>query len=293
MVTDDFGNPLRGVAVKFSVASGGGSLAASTIVTDSIGEAKGNWTLGAPGLQTLVAAVSEDISAGFTAYAIDSNFCTMLPLELDDLNYEPLNPGQCTTADGRPSVSYPVLLPAGWYKFSAKSVDFNTELELRDENGDLVASNDDAPGSGTNSAIGIITPQSFYYLIVRSHTATGGNYTVEVHLTSNDSGGCSGTFVTRGILTSQVIGPSDCRRSDAEVERRFRIFLKAGETISVSIDDLSYSGVLGEITDATGKPVPGMTGSSKLTFTSPADGFYAIDVYGIESEENSFRLRIQ
>ena len=54
-VTDDFGNPISGIAVEFSVASGGGSVTGQNQSTNSSGEASvGSWTLGSnPGANTL------------------------------------------------------------------------------------------------------------------------------------------------------------------------------------------------------------------------------------------------
>jgi hypothetical protein len=45
-VLDSEGTPLQGIAVAFTVLTGGGNVAADTVVTDSTGRAGTNWTLG-------------------------------------------------------------------------------------------------------------------------------------------------------------------------------------------------------------------------------------------------------
>lgn len=71
LVADQYGNPVPGVSVTFSVLTGGGSLIGSTPVTGASGVATvGGWTLGATvGAQTLRAAVANVSPVTFTATA--------------------------------------------------------------------------------------------------------------------------------------------------------------------------------------------------------------------------------
>jgi hypothetical protein len=55
-VTDVNNNPLSGVSVTFTVSSGGGSLSATQVTTDSSGNASSTLTLGAAGTNTVTAA---------------------------------------------------------------------------------------------------------------------------------------------------------------------------------------------------------------------------------------------
>ncbi len=79
-VTDAFGNPISGVTVTFTVASGGGLVTGATPVTDATGVARvGSWVLGfVPGGQSLsvtragvppalVAAIATDFPIGMVA----------------------------------------------------------------------------------------------------------------------------------------------------------------------------------------------------------------------------------
>lgn len=57
-VIDDAGKALSGVEVKWNIKSGGGTLAASTSVSDANGIAKNTWTLGASGTQEVGVSVT-------------------------------------------------------------------------------------------------------------------------------------------------------------------------------------------------------------------------------------------
>jgi hypothetical protein len=60
-VTDQQGVPMKGASVAFAVASGGGSVSRATVLTNEMGLAGTNWTLGsglAPGEQSLTASLA-------------------------------------------------------------------------------------------------------------------------------------------------------------------------------------------------------------------------------------------
>ncbi|MEW5931065.1 MAG: Ig-like domain-containing protein, partial [Gemmatimonadota bacterium] len=70
-VTDGGGRGVRGVAVAWTVSPDGGTLSAASTPTDSAGEARTNWTLGAAaGTHTVTASVSGLPAAVFTATAV-------------------------------------------------------------------------------------------------------------------------------------------------------------------------------------------------------------------------------
>lgn len=67
------GQPVAGVAVAFAVSSGGGSLSASSRLTDQFGMASVNWTLGSTiGVQQVTASVVGLASVVFSATAVQS-----------------------------------------------------------------------------------------------------------------------------------------------------------------------------------------------------------------------------
>ena len=74
-VLDSYGNGVEGIAVTFSVMSGGGSVTDATPTTDALGVAAvGKWTLGAaPATNTLDATASVG-TVGFTATGVTSSY---------------------------------------------------------------------------------------------------------------------------------------------------------------------------------------------------------------------------
>ena len=59
-VLDQYGNPVAGATVTFTVSAGGGSLSATTAITDELGRAQSTLTLGAqPGRNTVTAKIAD------------------------------------------------------------------------------------------------------------------------------------------------------------------------------------------------------------------------------------------
>jgi alpha-tubulin suppressor-like RCC1 family protein len=78
-VEDQFGNPVPGVAVTFTVTSGAGSITALNASTDSLGRAKARWSLGpTKGTQTMTATVSGLPAVTFTANALGAPAATVV-----------------------------------------------------------------------------------------------------------------------------------------------------------------------------------------------------------------------
>jgi len=70
-LTDQYSNPVVGITVLFTVASGAGSLSSSSVITDSNGRAQVTWRLGAVGAEHAVHASAGTLPAvTFTATAI-------------------------------------------------------------------------------------------------------------------------------------------------------------------------------------------------------------------------------
>lgn len=67
-VNDKWGNAIPAVAVAWKVTAGGGSLSAASVATDSTGQARVTWTLGAAGPQAAVAS-RDSLSHTFSATA--------------------------------------------------------------------------------------------------------------------------------------------------------------------------------------------------------------------------------
>lgn len=93
---DAAGNPVAGATVTFTVSSGGGSVTGGTQTTDAFGIATvGSWTLGpTPGTNTLSAAVTASVTAGFTATGLDASGLSMEKFAGDDTTC-PINRAGC------------------------------------------------------------------------------------------------------------------------------------------------------------------------------------------------------
>ena len=79
IVTDAVGNPKAGVPVTFTVASGGGSLSATAVVTDAVGMASVTWTFGTgAGAQAVVATSAGLPAVTFNGTAVAGAPATIL-----------------------------------------------------------------------------------------------------------------------------------------------------------------------------------------------------------------------
>ena len=90
-VVDRFGNPVAGVAVRFTVASGGGSVSGGTATSGSDGVARvGGWTLGpAAGINTLTATATGLVPTTFTATGTVGPPSVVVKLAGDDQSAPP------------------------------------------------------------------------------------------------------------------------------------------------------------------------------------------------------------
>jgi hypothetical protein len=67
IVRDQNGSPFAGATITFAVSSGGGSVSATSAVTDASGVASVNWTLGTTAGSNVLTATSGNLSVTFTA----------------------------------------------------------------------------------------------------------------------------------------------------------------------------------------------------------------------------------
>ncbi|HUR00896.1 MAG TPA: hypothetical protein VM166_15715 [Gemmatimonadaceae bacterium] len=298
LLIDAFGNLLGNVSTTFSVTAGGGSVSTSTALTDSLGRASVRWRLGERGGQGMTVSVPNVAPVTFTAIALDpSSPCGRLTgPSLATTEHSELTGNNCQTSDGRAFETFPVLLTAGTYLFILASKDFDAELEIRDENMNLVASNNDGSLAGTNSSIKIVARKGLYTIVAKSHVANQrGAFDLSYRAAAAVSK-CEEAYVTRGIVTNQSVESTDCERGESDREGRYRIFLKAGESVFVGLEDTSYSGPSLEITDSSGKSVSAVRRTayvSDITFVPAADGLYTVVVWGPSDEFMQFVLTIK
>jgi hypothetical protein len=282
-LTDEYANPVAGMSVHFAVEAGGGSLIGETATTNSAGGATlGSWTLGLTPEQAVVASAGTLTPVTFraTAYDPDNPCTTSAKLNTSTVLKSTLTAEACHTNDGRFVDTYSVTLPeAGVWQFTLASNEFDTRLELRDEAGTLIASNR-TDNSTTNSQIKAILPAGRMQVVVTSVAAGAtGVYEVSYRATSGPDG-CE-ISIARGVATHRnVLGGGPCTPKDSLSDDRYRIYLTAGSSLSVVLDDYSLADNRFELqSDDGATQAVGVIKNyieSKLDFTARVAGYYVI-----------------
>ena len=287
-VTDSYENPVGGVAVKFVVESGGGSLTGDNSITDWDGIATlDSWTLGGTGEQTVVASAGALSPLTFLARAIDWPVkCPASELGQDCLAESELT-DESPQADGWFFQNYTVTLTEpGTWQFRLTSTQFDTRLELRDQNGAPIAANRNDAAT-MNSQVRVLLPAGVFTLVVTSTApAAVGRYAVSYTKGETAVAGCEISIV-RGVQTDQRIVTNQCPRIDNRSIDRFRIYLTAGSVASIVLEDHSLSDFSLEIQDDNGQTVAvGVYRSymdAFLNYGAPVDGYYVIGVQAVEA----------
>ena len=293
-VTDVYGNGLPGINVAFVVEEGGGALTSDLALTDPDGVAEaGSWILGSPGSQRMVARAGAISSDPFTATALapPQSCASITSLRIGIVSQSGLTSSSCRRVDGRGQDMFAfTITAAGVYSFAMESMAFDTELELRSWDMRDVASNDDRGFMVSNSGFkAILRPGMYVLLATSSRVPATGQYSVSFR-SGSEVQACEETFIVRGVITQQAAQPYDCQRTPLELSDRFRIFLEAGSTVTLQVDDECYCGPNVELITPTGEAHRGVFDSNyvvKLTYIAPVSGYYTFFVglgsdYGTE-----------
>ncbi|HVF40048.1 MAG TPA: hypothetical protein VM939_09110 [Gemmatimonadaceae bacterium] len=299
-VTDAYANGLAGLTVVFSISSGGGSVIGDSVVTDTAGMATvGGWRLGPERRQVLAATVNGLSPVTFTAVA---NFSPVFsPCGADNVLPEnttaraSLTNESCKTANGTYYERVQITLTvAGAYRFSLGSDDFDTSLELRQNQ--LIANNDDRRAS-QNSDIKALLPAGTYTLIVTSKSpGVVGSYSLSYMAVSEGVDGCEEAFIARGVHTVQHTTFSDCEITLVDRADRFYMYLLEGSKVTFVVEDLSYSGHLLTVWNPKGEQVGKSTTTGwveTLVFTATAEGYYAIDISNYGDSGAEYMMSVQ
>ena len=296
-VSDVHGNPVAGITVTFVVEAGGGSVSGELTVSDVSGIAEsGEWVLGAPGVQRMVARAGQLASLPFTAKAVAPPF-TCAPyvgLPMQTTFRSELTTVSCKGADGRSLEVYTIVVTqADGYVFTVASAEFDTDLELRGDGLIEVAKNDDRSATTTNSEIKALLAPGTYTLSVSSAKvgATGG-YNLSYRTAGTNVDRCEEAFIVRGITARGVVESWDCTPSPNVFADRFRIYLEAGNQVEIRVSDFSYSFPNIELQAPDGSSAsagPGGDYLTKLVYLVPVDGYYTVLVgllneYGVDYE---------
>ena len=282
-VLDVYGNPLSGITVTFAVEAGGGSVSEAEAVSDTAGIAEsGEWVLGSPGIQRMVARVGQLVSEPFTAKAIAPPFTcapyTGLPLQATFRSE--LTAVSCKDAQGRSLEAYTIVVTQhNAYVFTVTSAEFDTDLELRDADLVEVAKSDDR-STMTNSRFKVLLGPGTYTLVVSSSKlGATGSYTLSYEQAGTNVERCEEAFIARGVTARGVVEEWDCSSSTDVFWDRFRIYLQAGSSVEILVRDLGYSGPNIELHAPDGSYATAAQGGdylTKLVYTAPVDGYYTV-----------------
>jgi hypothetical protein len=283
-VTDRFGNFVAGVVVIFDVVAGGGSVSPRGAVTDSLGIAATQWTLGADSTQILTATVNSLAPVTFTARSLrPSGDCNaLLSLTGNATLASELSTNSCASPDGRYEETFALELSSqSAWRFDMTSIDFNTTFELRDVRGALVGRSDSVTAS-RNSTLRAILPAGIYQLIASSTKPKAvGHYQIK-YGAAPTAAICGDAFVTRGLNLRQDFDYYTCAALSTfnGTEDRYRITLQAGMAIHLELDDLSYDdpsiALLNEKGEVVAKGKQAGAYLDMLDFIPDVDGTYTI-----------------
>lgn len=245
-VVDTAGIPVPGVVVTFSIGDGSGTLNNGAPITNSAGVATvGGWTLGPlpGGSNTLLASVGSLPPATFTATANGVNPCNFVNATAYTFGSTvngTLATSDCPSTDASYVDIYKVNIPAdGAYAFS-QSATWDTYFLLADSTGQVIAENDDADSTTTNSAVKMLIPAGNYFLIANSFLSRiTGDYTLSSAQVSPSIENCEETFVAAPITTAQTLSTTDCLNNGFYSDDNF-IWLNSGQSVTVSVSSTSF-----------------------------------------------------
>jgi len=132
---------------------------------------------------------------------------------------------------------------------------------------------------------------------VSSSTAGAiGAYSLSYTRVSDSVEGCEEAFVVKGIVASQTTGPNDCTVTQNAQADRFQIFLRAGSTVTIEAEDLSYSYHVLSLSKPSGEILATATSAGyvdTVIFTALADSYYRIDVGNAGENGAQYILRVK
>ena len=283
-VVDAFGNAVSGVHVVFVIDSGSGSLKTSETNTNIDGIATAvAWTLNSIGRHALSAIVTGLSPQVFTAVAVESpaRCGGERELAVGTTFRGQLTTEDCTDTRGRPFEFVGLSQREDEYRISLSSSDFDTALEIVDLFGTPIATNDNATVGSTDSVIrGLFAAGRMTAVVSTARPGDSGLFAVSYE-SSSSFNSCEAVFTMRGISAERTVRGAECPGITRPTDD-YRIFLRAGKEVTVSILDRSYSAWQATMYDSTGNLVSTSRSSAAyvdtLTFIPPADGYYVLTI---------------
>jgi len=306
IVKDANGNVKPDVVVTFTVTAGGGSVNPATATTNALGIAVTSWTLGAAaGINTLTASAPGVPTVTFTATA-NPNLCsTASEHALGGTSNGSLATTDCQLSDGTYVDFFTTTLAEASAYLFRQSATFDTYMYLGALDGSTIAESDDESNSSTNSAIKALLPPGTYVLGASSFDpGVTGTYSITSATTSTDVAGCELVFVVKNVSTSQSVDATDCQWTPApnlSYADGYYIFLKAGQTVTVSMSSTALDSFLTLIRYTGGATVASNdnkdtsgTKDAQFVFTATADDYYAIFARtAVAGQTGAYTLQIQ
>ena len=290
IVRDEHGEPLGGVTVEFTVTSGGGTVAGHTVKTQPDGTATvSSWTLGATATRNTVDATVAGLPAvTFVANAGDPCAVTV-PHAFGSTSTGKLTLADCQVNDGSFVDFFTVSTPAvNTYLFEQESTAFDAYILLLGTDFFVIAENDDATSSTTNSRIKAILPAGDFIVAANSiapnssNSLLTGNYSVHSSITTDPVTGCEDAFVVKGITTQQSIQTTDCNSSGLFSDI-YIIFLNSAQTVTVTMassaldSNLQLFELRTNALVAQNDDIDASTKDASFTFTAQNFGYYIIN----------------
>jgi len=209
------------------------------------------------------------------------------------------------------SVEYSLTLDAEQSVIIAlESLDFDTYIEVLDNSGASIASDDDG-GDGLNSRLEFTAPAAgTYTIIVRSWLGEAdGAYTLSIE--GEGGGGALGGLLGGGSSSSESSSESAAAEgggdlsvgdsitvSDASGQPEYTISLSEGESVQINVESEEFDTYM-ELLDGSGDVIAedddGGDGlNSRLFFTAPSSGTYTIRIrsFGGGNVDGEFTLSV-
>jgi len=286
-VNDEFGNGVSGVSVSFTITSGGGRLEYDTGVTDGSGAASpGMWTVGQRGPQSLVASAASIGSTTFVATAIGGNGqCELPDLLPQNAEIRPsLTQSSCVSVTGEYFSWYSIdVTESRPWNYLMRSTQFDPFLELRDINGNTVASSRKHEGAPDALMQAMVPPGRYTLVTTTSKPGVLGAYGVKHFNAPSQANGCDGMYVMKGTAIATVLIPGICHPVDQQHSAIYRIYLTEGASMQVKLLDRSYAAPNFEISTEAGTVLQQSANTAfyeqTAVFTAPASGVYVVRVY--------------
>lgn len=280
-VRDAFDNPIAGLSVKFSVMSGRGKVSEDSVLTDFLGVATlGGWTLGEVGEQSIAASVPPLATLFFFATAydpLDSLATTLVP---EAIRHGELSQNSRKNGDGRFFELYELSVPGeSDVTLRLTSASFKGRLEVQYLDGTPIA---EGPLNDTSSnTIRALLPAGSFRVVVTSNAPGAvGQYDITYHKSDGDKRTCDGLFVVHGTTVDSPRGSGSCVEDVYYYTDRYRIYLKAGSTLSAILEDYSLSdNVLQLESQAGGVVAIGVAKDyveSNLNYQVTSSGYYVV-----------------